>query len=235
MEAVVALVVCGVSGAGKSTVGSLLAQHLGWKFFDADDFHPPANVAKMRRGEPLTDEDRGPWLDALRALIERHAAEGRHLVLATEATVRLGAYRRAISALDPGAHIKEQACEMLVSLAEEGWTAGPIAESIVQRYLDEAAADGFRADSIILGCTHFPLLRDTISAAAGPAVAVVDSANTTAAVVQQTLRSAGRLSANKDAGELMLLATDGISRFARVGGQFLGRALSAADVHLVDL
>ncbi|MDH5622451.1 MAG: glutamate racemase [Gammaproteobacteria bacterium] len=160
---------------------------------------------------------------------------GSHLVLATEATVRLGAYRRAISALDPGARIKEQSCEMLVSLAEEGWTAGPIAESIVQRYLDEAEADGFKADSIILGCTHFPLLRDTISAAAGPTVAVVDSANTTAAVVQNTLRSAGSLSASKHAGDLTLLATDGISRFARVGGQFLGRALRATDVHLVDL
>jgi len=160
---------------------------------------------------------------------------GSHLVLATEATVRLGAYRRAIAALDPGARIKEKSCEMLVSLAEEGWTAGHIAESIVQRYLDEAQADGFKADSIILGCTHFPLLRDTISAAAGPSVAVVDSANTTAAVVQQTLRSAGSLSAVKHAGDLTLLATDGISRFARVGGQFLGRALSAEDVHLVDL
>lgn len=160
---------------------------------------------------------------------------GSHLVLATEATVRLGAYRRAISALDPGARIKEQSCEMLVSLAEEGWTSGHIAESIVQRYLDEAKLDGFKADSIILGCTHFPLLRDTISAAAGPSVAVVDSANTTAVVVQQTLRSAGSLSDVKGAGELTLLATDGISRFARVGGQFLGRALYAEDVQLVDL
>ncbi len=160
---------------------------------------------------------------------------GSHLVLATEATVRLGAYRRAIAALDPGARIKEQACEMLVSLAEEGWTGGDIAAAIVRRYLDEAAADGFKADSIILGCTHFPLLRDTISAAAGVSVVVVDSANTTAAVVQQTLQSSGGLAISKQPGELTLLATDGISRFARVGGQFLGRSLSAQDVHLVDL
>lgn len=160
---------------------------------------------------------------------------GSHLVLATEATVRLGAYRRAIAALDPGARIKEQACEMLVSLAEEGWTTGHIAASIVQRYLDQAEVDGFKADSIILGCTHFPLLRDTISAAAGDAVAVVDSAHTTASVVQQTLRSSDSLSAANETGTLTLLATDGIARFARVGGQFLGRALRAEDVHLVDL
>jgi glutamate racemase len=160
---------------------------------------------------------------------------GSHLVLATEATVRLGAYRRAIATLDPGARIKEQPCELLVSLAEEGWTSGQIAESIVQRYLDEAQVDGFKADSIILGCTHFPLLRDTIAAAAGESVAVVDSANTTAAVVQETLGSMGSLAGTKEPGKLILLATDGITRFARVGGQFLGSALSAEDVHLVDL
>jgi len=85
METIVALVVCGVSGAGKTTVGSLLAQRLGWAFFDADDFHPPANVEKMRREEPLTDADRGPWLDALRTLIERAEDEGRPLVLACSA------------------------------------------------------------------------------------------------------------------------------------------------------
>jgi glutamate racemase len=160
---------------------------------------------------------------------------GSHLVLATEATVRLGAYRRAIAALDPTARIKEQACELLVSLAEEGWTSGHIAESIVQRYLDEAEVDGFKADSIILGCTHFPLLRDTISAAAGDSVAVVDSAITTAAVVQEMLGSAGSLSLSNGPGNLSLLATDGIMRFARVGGRFLGKALHAEDVQLVDL
>jgi len=85
METLVALVVCGVSGAGKSTVGSLLAQRLGWAFFDADDFHPRSNVEKMRRGEPLTDTDRGPWLDALRALIERAEDDGQPLVLACSA------------------------------------------------------------------------------------------------------------------------------------------------------
>lgn len=85
MEAPVALIVCGVSGAGKSTVGRLLAQRLGRDFHDADDFHPPANVEKMRRGEPLTDADRSPWLDALRELIERTAREGRRCVIACSA------------------------------------------------------------------------------------------------------------------------------------------------------
>jgi glutamate racemase len=160
---------------------------------------------------------------------------GSHLVLATEATVRLGAYSRAISARDPEAQVREQACELLVSLAEEGWTEGEIADSIVQRYLDEAEDSAFTPDCIILGCTHFPLLCDAISAAAGESVEVVDSAVTTAAVVRETLVSQGGLHDSEEAGQLLLLATDGISRFARVGGQFLGEALTAEDVHIVDL
>jgi glutamate racemase len=160
---------------------------------------------------------------------------GSHLVLATEATVRLGAYRKAISARDPDAQVREQACELMVSLAEEGWTDGDIADSIVKRYLCEAEDDGFEADSIILGCTHFPLLRDTISAVAGEGVTVVDSAVTTAAVVREILESGSGLLDSSSPGGLSLLATDGATRFARVGGQFLGEALTAEDVHLVDL
>lgn len=160
---------------------------------------------------------------------------GAHLVLATEATVRLGAYSKAIALRDPKAQVREQACEMLVSLAEEGWTSGGIADAIVRRYLAQASSDSFTPNSIILGCTHFPLLRDTISAIAGAGVEVVDSAITTAAVVRQALESGDLLKTDEARGELQLLATDGITRFARVGGQFLGTPLLASDVQLVDL
>ena len=160
---------------------------------------------------------------------------GSHLVLATEATVRLGAYSQAIMDRDPEANVREQACELLVALAEEGWTNGDIADAIVRRYLDDAQNAAFVADTIILGCTHFPLLRDTISAAVGDAVEVVDSAGTTAAVVREILSTNDELAAGDKPGTLRLLATDGITRFARVGGQFLGEALTAEDVHLVDL
>lgn len=160
---------------------------------------------------------------------------GSHLVLATEATVRLGAYGMAIAAMDPAAAVREHACELLVAVAEEGWTNGDIAHAMVRRYLDESTAGGFEPDSIILGCTHFPLLRDVIAANAGPDVAVVDSASTTAAVVKQALADAGALNDSGDAGRLNLMATDGVTRFARVGGQFLGKPLTAQDVQLVDL
>ncbi|MEL7185083.1 MAG: glutamate racemase [Pseudomonadota bacterium] len=160
---------------------------------------------------------------------------GAHLVLATEATVRLGAYGRAIAAMDANAEVREHACELMVALAEEGWANGNIADAIVRRYLDEATRDGFEPDSIILGCTHFPLLRDVIAAHAGADVAVVDSASTTATVVKQALAEANALNAGSNAGSLTLMATDGVTRFARVGGQFLGQALAAQDVQLVDL
>jgi len=65
----------GVSGSGKSTVAAALAERLGWKFVDGDSLHPPANVAKMRAGKPLSDEDRAPWLDAIAAQIDAWAAQ----------------------------------------------------------------------------------------------------------------------------------------------------------------
>ena len=87
-----AIVVMGVSGAGKTTVGQLLAEQLGWSFYDGDDYHPQANVEKMSRGIPLTDGDRALWLDRLRGLIDRLLAEGESGVVACSALKR--SYRR---------------------------------------------------------------------------------------------------------------------------------------------
>jgi len=160
---------------------------------------------------------------------------GEHLVLATEATVRLGAYRKALLDIDPGATVTELACELLVSLAEEGWNDGAIAESIVRRYLAELDAASRHPDSVILGCTHFPLLRDTFAGVFDDDVSIVDSASTTAAAVRNLLASLSLENDQLELGTLQLLATDGVTRFARVGGQFLGHDLSADDVTLVDL
>ena len=75
----------GVTGCGKTTVGALLAKDCGWEFYDADDFHPAANVAKMKSGVPLTDEDRWPWLERLNRLLLDSEREGKSLVLACSA------------------------------------------------------------------------------------------------------------------------------------------------------
>lgn len=79
------VVLMGVTGTGKSTVGKLLADQLGWTFVEGDDFHPPANVDKMRQGIPLDDEDRKPWLDAIRHRLDQAAQQGESIVLACSA------------------------------------------------------------------------------------------------------------------------------------------------------
>jgi gluconokinase len=89
------VVAMGVTGSGKTTVGEELASELGWTFHDADDFHPPANKAKMHAGIPLTDEDRWPWLRAIRRAIESALAEGRGAVVACSALK--ASYRAALA------------------------------------------------------------------------------------------------------------------------------------------
>jgi gluconokinase len=82
------IIIFGVSGAGKTTVGELLARKLGWRFIEADDFHPAANVEKMRSGHPLTDGDRWPWLESLREQIDQLLSAGENAVLACSALKR---------------------------------------------------------------------------------------------------------------------------------------------------
>lgn len=91
-----AIIIMGVSGSGKSTIGVLLAERLGWPFADADGFHPPENVAKMAAGTPLTDADRWPWLDAIAAHIGATRGTGQPVVVACSALRR--AYRERLRA-----------------------------------------------------------------------------------------------------------------------------------------
>lgn len=98
-----AVIVMGVAGSGKSTVGALLAGRLGWRYVEADDHHPAANVAKMRGGAPLADEDRLPWLDALGAEIDRLGAAGLSAVAGCSALKR--SYRDRLRSGRPGVRL----------------------------------------------------------------------------------------------------------------------------------
>ena len=89
------IILMGVAGSGKTTVGRLIARRLGWHFYEGDDFHPAANRTKMHRGEPLTDEDRRPWLDALAELIHQCAQRNENAVLACSALKQ--AYRQRLA------------------------------------------------------------------------------------------------------------------------------------------
>jgi gluconokinase len=94
----VIVIVFGVSGAGKTTIGKLLAREIGWRFIEADDFHPVTNIEKMRSARPLTDEDRWPWLERLRRQIEQSLTAGQNAVLACSALKR--AYRDRLHVSD---------------------------------------------------------------------------------------------------------------------------------------
>jgi len=98
------VVIMGVAGSGKTTVGTALAAALGWRFVDADDHHPAANIAKLARGEALDDDDRWPWLDELRGIIEGAVAGGGGLVLACSALK--ASYRERLAGGDVGTRVR---------------------------------------------------------------------------------------------------------------------------------
>ena len=160
----------------------------------------------------------------------RASATGRIAVIATESTVRGGAYQRAILSLRPEARVYARPCPLLVSLAEEGWMDGAVPEAVVRAYLESWIHQTPGADCLLLGCTHFPPLTALLRRAAGESVVLVDSAETTAHAVAEQLVLAGTPRGGRE-----LLATDDQSRFARVGRLFLGTAIDAADVEVVDL
>ena len=162
---------------------------------------------------------------------------GRIAVLATEGTVRGGAYQQAILRRRPEAQVYALPAPLFVALAEEGLSDGPIAEAVAHHYLDAlfaTAEAGPAPDTLVLGCTHFPMVAGAIRAAVGSAVRIVDSAETSARHVRAALRQAGLAQAGGQGG-LRLLATDAPERFARIGARFLERPISEREVELIDL
>ena len=158
---------------------------------------------------------------------------GRIAVIATEGTVRAGAYEQAIRRLRSDATVVSAACPMFVALAEEGWTSGEVVDLIARRYLDPLLAGPTPPDVLLLGCTHFPVLAAALQRLVGPGVTIVDSAATTARAVHLELRA--EVGVAHGSGSMRLLATDGAARFARVGSAFLGEPISERDVEVVDL
>jgi glutamate racemase len=160
---------------------------------------------------------------------------GRIAVIATEGTVRGGAYQREILKRRPDAEVTAVAATLFVALAEEGWTKGEVAEAVARRYLGPLFTPAATApDVLVLGCTHFPPLVDAIRATVGDAVRIVDSAATTADALATLIQSRHLASGHVD-GSCRFLVTDGEERFARVGPIFLGSAIRPDAIERVDL
>ena len=177
------------------------------------------------------------------------ASAGRRIgVIATEATARSGAYARAIRQLAPGAEVTERACPLFVSLAEEGWAETDVARRVAAEYLTDLSSG--RVDALVLGCTHYPILRRVIQEAVGAEVRLIDSGEATAKSVEAALEQGNLRRRRFDTATGRLLkerarerrlcddldhfyVTDAEERFARVAELFLGSAptrLEAVEV-----
>ena len=158
------------------------------------------------------------------------------VVIGTEATVSSHAYRKALETL--GLQAREKACPLLVPLVEEGWVEHSVTEQVARIYLSEAFGDGFAdADVLVLGCTHYPLLKPLLHRVAPGHVSIVDSAESTAHAVASHLRqfvpSETNAEERRAQPRLRFFATDSVEKFQRLGARFLGRPIE--DVHHVDL
>ena len=154
------------------------------------------------------------------------------VVIATEATVGSHAYLKALESR--GVQANEKACPLLVPLVEEGWVDHPVTEQVARIYLQEAFSGAFEsADVLLLGCTHYPLLKPLLQRVTRPDVVIVDSAESTAMVVAQQLGAPLPGKTNGSAAKVQFFATDSVAKFQRLGARFLGRDIE--EVKHVDL
>jgi glutamate racemase len=174
-----------------------------------------------------------PGADAARAA----SKTGDVLVIATDATVQSHAYLAACHAR--GLRALEKACPLLVPLVEEGWTNHPVTAEVIEIYLNELRSEagerGLNPDTLVLGCTHYPLLRTLFEQAVRPGAKVIDSAESAAQAAVQLINGRATKSIADPAAETQIrcFATDSVEKFERLGSRFLGRP--TGKVELVDL
>ena len=149
-------------------------------------------------------------------------------VIGTRATVYSRAYERAIHALRDGMHVHSQACPLLVPLIEEGWLDDTVTGQVIERYLKRLLGEGI--DTLVLGCTHYPLLQPAIRAYVGPEIALVDSAHNCALAVRDLLKKTKQAAPKANLGRLTVALTDASEGFLRVAEKALN--LQVGDVQL---
>ncbi|HLD50444.1 MAG TPA: glutamate racemase, partial [bacterium] len=172
-----------------------------------------------------------PILDVIEPAAERASVEtrsGRIGVIATRATVTSGAYEKALKKLNPHFKILAGACPLFVPLVEEGWFDGKITEDIAAAYLKPLLQK--KVDTLILGCTHYPLLRESIQKVAGPRVRLVDSIKPTVQKLESLLDKKGLRCRSGRKGRLKIFVSDKPGNFIRLGEGFLGEKLKSVKV-----
>jgi len=155
----------------------------------------------------------------------RRTTNGRIGVIGTGTTIASGAYTQALRTLDPAVEVYTRACPLFVPLVEEGWVDNDVTRATVAVYLNSLKHSGI--DTLVLGCTHYPLLKGAIADFLGSDVCLVDSAEETAKVVRATLTTAGLLR-RKGPGGASFFVTDEPDRFVKVGARFLGQQVESA-------
>lgn len=155
-------------------------------------------------------------------------------VIGTKATVRSEAYPNVIKRLNNQITVFSAACPLFVPLVEEGWLTGPITESVIRAYLTPLLTQ--RVDTIVLGCTHYPLLKKSIAAVVGDTIKLVDSAIATAAATKKILIESKLEATASQVPEYKFFVSDAVTDFERIGKMFLGPKLSkAVKVSLPDM
>ena len=156
---------------------------------------------------------------------------GRVGVIGTEGTIKSSAYAKAIKRINPEIEVLTRACPLFVPLAEEGWVDNEVARLTARTYLEGMKGAG--VDTLVLGCTHYPLLKDVIAEVMGDGVQLVDSAAETAHTVAEILRGRGTLRPSAEKGNHHYYVTDVPAGFIKVGNRFLGGKLE--EVYQVDI
>ena len=154
-------------------------------------------------------------------------------VIATTGTVASGAYPAAVGEADPALIVTQQACPELVPMVEAGQLRGPAAEATVRGYLGELFGADRRIDTLLLGCTHYPLLRPLIAEVAGPQVAVVDSAFTTALATEDLLDALGGRAEHAGPGANRIVTTGDVATFSGVAATVFGASLPSVEQAVV--
>ena len=157
----------------------------------------------------------------------RATRSGRVGVIGTQGTVNSRAYERSIVAIAPDAHVTALACPLFVPLAEEGWLDTEVTRLVAREYLGPMVDASI--DTLVLGCTHYPLLKGAIGAVVGRDVRLIDSAEETAAETAATLRDKGLDRASSNDVRYRFIASDAPEQFLRVGQRFLGSSIDSVE------